>query len=365
MENYEQSVVRVIQKLMGRGPNPPSISRETFVNSILSKMLARGRPYRQWMSASTPVSILVNPSVHDPYQGMAAAVVRFRRLLGGDYSMERMEQADFEGSDGISGIIFSSWSVSAQEAEHGGSRSGHTPAAAPQLAKPVDTSGGMRSDFETLLTNLIVKLSEYGDGRTVLVRKPYFDAVDEIERMGPAAIPTLVNNLGRGQLIALALGRIGTKTALDALEIELRSADWRRVEAAAQGLGASRDVAAIPILEAAHRHALESGIAAVSIAFASAVAQLEKARAGEKWLKVDRSRPWQQIMMIQKMLPQLQADETKRQQAIQWCKDMIATLPELTVQIPESDFTLEDAKSRAWSVLAVTTYYLLNPSNIA
>lgn len=224
------------------------------------------------------------------------------------------------------------------------------------------TVNEMNADDATRLAALVTKLSEYGDGRAILLRQPYYEAVDETAKLGAIAVPTLMDRLGSGRLIALALGKIGTKPAFDALATELRSPDWRRVEAAADGLGASRNVAAIPILEAARAQAHQLRIAEVSNAFASALADLEKVRAGDKWLQVDRSRPWQQISMVQSQLKELQNDEAKRQQGIQWCKDMIAALPELTVQIPGANFTPADAKSRAWSVLAVTIYYLLNPS---
>jgi hypothetical protein len=222
---------------------------------------------------------------------------------------------------------------------------------------------GPMTAADARMTELFAKLSQYGDGRAVLSSKPYYDAVEDVVKLGETAVPKLLANLGKGRLFALALGKIGTKPAFDALATELRSSDWRRVEAAADGLGVSGNVAAIPILEAARAQAHELRIAEVANAFASALAELEKVRAGDKWLQVDRNRPWQQIAMVQSQLKELQHDETKRQQGIQWCRDMIGALPELTVQIPGANFTPADAKSRAWSVLAVTIYYLLNPSN--
>ena len=83
--------------------------KETFVNSILTRMNARGRPYRDWMTEGTPVRILVNPKAQDPMTFTATAMVQFRMLIGDRFDMERLEHATFEGSQGISGVILSHW----------------------------------------------------------------------------------------------------------------------------------------------------------------------------------------------------------------------------------------------------------------
>jgi DNA-binding transcriptional regulator PaaX len=38
-------------------------SKETFVRSILTRMTARGRTYKEWMTPRTPMRILVHPKV--------------------------------------------------------------------------------------------------------------------------------------------------------------------------------------------------------------------------------------------------------------------------------------------------------------
>jgi hypothetical protein len=191
--------------------------------------------------------------------------------------------------------------------------------------------------------------------------EPYREALDRVVELGEEAVPALLEHLGESELIALALGRIGRDTALEALGKELCAEDWRRVEAAATGLGSSRNPKAIPILEAARGSRYDTQIAEVHYALNRALTQLEKLRAGGKWSEVDRQRPWQQISMVQQQLPELLRDETRRQQAIDWWREFTTAMPDMTVVVPGYDYSPEDAKSRAWSGLAVIIYYLLNP----
>ncbi len=84
--------------------------REQFINSILNKMIAMGSPYRSWMSDSTPLHVLVNPDVDKVMSRTARATVEFSRILGSRFSLEQMQAADFQGSEGITGYIYSHWS---------------------------------------------------------------------------------------------------------------------------------------------------------------------------------------------------------------------------------------------------------------
>lgn len=83
--------------------------KDVFVNSILTKMRARGRPYAEWMTETTPVHILVNPRAQDPSTFAAMAMVQFRRL-GINFNVAHLEHATFEGSHGIDGVVLSHWS---------------------------------------------------------------------------------------------------------------------------------------------------------------------------------------------------------------------------------------------------------------
>jgi hypothetical protein len=82
----------------------------TFVDSILTKMKARDLTYRDWMSADTPVTILVHPSAQDATVIAAQATVQFR-MMGIVFSAEKVESATFEGDDGISGSVVTHWSA--------------------------------------------------------------------------------------------------------------------------------------------------------------------------------------------------------------------------------------------------------------
>lgn len=83
--------------------------RETFINSILAKMTARGRPYRDWMTKETPMRVFVNPNAQDPTTFTAAAMAQFRMLIGDRLDLQRLEHATFDGSHGISGVIVTHW----------------------------------------------------------------------------------------------------------------------------------------------------------------------------------------------------------------------------------------------------------------
>jgi hypothetical protein len=84
--------------------------KDTIVNSILTRMQARGRPYSSWMRKNTPIHIVVNPQAQNPATFMAMAMVQFR-MLGIPFNASRVEYAKFEGGYGVSGVILSHWKV--------------------------------------------------------------------------------------------------------------------------------------------------------------------------------------------------------------------------------------------------------------
>jgi hypothetical protein len=84
--------------------------RDQFVNSILTRMNARGHPYRDWMTARTILRTLVVPNAQDPATCTATALVQFRLMLGERANLDHVEVADFEGSAGVSGVVVSHWS---------------------------------------------------------------------------------------------------------------------------------------------------------------------------------------------------------------------------------------------------------------
>jgi hypothetical protein len=83
--------------------------KDVFINSILTKMIAHGRTYQDWMNTKTPKRILINPKAQDPMTMLANAAVQFR-MMGIPYRSENVEHATFEGSQGIVGSIITHWS---------------------------------------------------------------------------------------------------------------------------------------------------------------------------------------------------------------------------------------------------------------
>ncbi len=83
--------------------------KDTFVNSILTRMNARGRPYKDWMKPHTPLKVIVHPDAQNPTSFLAQAMVQFR-LMGVAFSFDNVEQATFDGSDGTRGTVVSHWS---------------------------------------------------------------------------------------------------------------------------------------------------------------------------------------------------------------------------------------------------------------
>jgi hypothetical protein len=207
----------------------------------------------------------------------------------------------------------------------------------------------------------ISTLLEYEFRNDILSDKPYWEAANALVALGGAAVPRLMRHLGESWFIAAALGKIGTRETLAALGGELRSEDWRRVEAAARGLGISKNPDAIPILESARGSRAETTIAEVHHAFNWALGELQHAKAGDKWLEVDKDRVWQQIMMVSSQLQGTIHDATKRNGVIRWYEEMKDVLPGARLVVPGRDFSPADAKSRAWSMLATIIYYAKNP----
>ncbi|MBN1271551.1 MAG: HEAT repeat domain-containing protein [Candidatus Aminicenantes bacterium] len=82
--------------------------KTVFVNSILSRMEARGKSYKEWMTSKTPVEIIVNSKALDPNLFITMAAVTFRRL-GIDFDYDRLEYADLSGTHNISGVVITHW----------------------------------------------------------------------------------------------------------------------------------------------------------------------------------------------------------------------------------------------------------------
>jgi len=83
--------------------------KEKFVNSILTRMNARGRPYKDSMTPHTPLKVVVHPDAQNPTSFLAQAMMHFR-LMGVAFSVDNVEHATFDGSDGICGTVITHWS---------------------------------------------------------------------------------------------------------------------------------------------------------------------------------------------------------------------------------------------------------------
>ena len=199
------------------------------------------------------------------------------------------------------------------------------------------------------VTSLVKTLLEHGYRIDVLDVKPYFEAVDRLAEVGEAALPVLLGHLGESRFIAFALGRIGTAPAIDALGRELISSDWRRVEAAARGLGMSRSPSAKPYLQDARGGRLAQSVAEVHEAIEWAMKELYASEQLDKSPKVDKANIWQQIQSIPTNLSHSADDNSRREQAIALWKAIVEELPNIEVRVPGRNYSASDAKARAWS----------------
>lgn len=235
-----------------------------------------------------------------------------------------------------------------------------------RLLETVRQRRGGRASIDIDLAERVALLADFGFERHLLLASqetPYEDALTSVVARGADAVPLLLEHLGRSKYVALALGSISTDDALRALNQELRSHEWRRVEAAAKGLGLSDNPNAVTMLEVTRSTTLAQTIAEVSTALTKALAQIEFRRQQAKWLTVDVNRPWEQIMLVQGKLEDFRRDDSLRIQAIEWWKHFVKAMPGMKIAIPGRDFQPNDVKARAWSCLAVTIYYLLNPGD--
>jgi len=212
------------------------------------------------------------------------------------------------------------------------------------------------------LASLVNLLEEYGFRNDVLDLDPYEAALERIKDYGEAAIPLLTDRLGKSKYIAFALGLLGTDAAVSTLAKELGSRDWRRVEAAAIGLGLTKNPKAKDHVQSLLGSRLDREVAEVHSALARAMSQLytpPPEQQKEDTPVVDRQYVWQQIQAI----PDKPGTIQERKRALALTRAIIKELPQLDVSVPGRDYTPEDAKSRAWSCLGSTIYYLLNPDS--
>jgi len=87
--------------------------KDAFINAILTKMKARGRTYREWMTDKTPLGVFIDPDTKDPTMILARAAAQFRSM-GISFSADNVEPAPFEGTQGRTGTVVAHWSPRAK-----------------------------------------------------------------------------------------------------------------------------------------------------------------------------------------------------------------------------------------------------------
>jgi hypothetical protein len=176
-------------------------------------------------------------------------------------------------------------------------------------------------------------------------------AAVELSGIGKPAVQPLIQALFRSSYAHFALGLIGGETAFQALCAELQTGNWRRIEAAAKALGRIGDPRALELL----KPHVATRSAEVYQAVSTAIASIERAQLGEeRWLQVDRVNPHGQLRRVWSQFDQIRKDPSVREGAIQWYREFVAAMPELS-------FGSDDERGVAWGMLGTLIYYFLHP----
>lgn len=176
-------------------------------------------------------------------------------------------------------------------------------------------------------------------------------AAVELSKFGESAVEPLIQALPRSSYAHFALGLIGGERALQALCRELQTGNWRRVEAAAKALGRIGDPRALELL----KPFTATTSAEVHQAVTTAIASIERAQIGEeRWLQVDRSNPYDQVKRVWSQFREIRDDPSLREGAIQWHRDFVAAMPELS-------FGSDEQRGDTWAMLGTLIFYFLNP----
>lgn len=83
--------------------------KDQIMNSVITHMSARGHTYSYWLRPDTPKLVFVSPKAQEPSAYMPIALIQFRMVLGERASLKNIEVAQFQGSEGVSGVILSHW----------------------------------------------------------------------------------------------------------------------------------------------------------------------------------------------------------------------------------------------------------------
>jgi len=176
-------------------------------------------------------------------------------------------------------------------------------------------------------------------------------AAAELSKIGEPAVEPLIQALPRTSWAHYALSLIGGEVAFQALCRELRTGSWRRIEAAARGLGRMKDPRALGFLRP---HASTTSAEAYR-AVTEAIASIERAQIGEhEWLRLDKENPVGQAKRVWSQFDQIREDVKLRERAIQWHGEFVAAMPDLK-------FSSDQERGDVWGMLGTLIYYFLNP----
>jgi len=166
-------------------------------------------------------------------------------------------------------------------------------------------------------------------------------------------VEPLIEALPRSSWAHYALGLIGGDKAFQALSKELQTGSRLRVHAAAAALGTMGDPRALePLKRIKPRTEHDPEVYRV---IENVISRIERAQIGEeRWLQVDREKPFAQVGRVFEMLREMEFDAALRERAIQWHREFVAVMPQL-------EFKSEGEKGQAWELLGTIIFYLLNP----
>lgn len=179
------------------------------------------------------------------------------------------------------------------------------------------------------------------------------DPAMELSKIGEPAVEPLIEALPRSSWAHYALGLIGGEKAFQALSKELQTGNRLRVRAAAAALGSMGDPRAIePLKRVKTRMERDPEVYRV---IEKVISEIERVQIGEeRWLQVDREKPFAQVCRVFDMLGEMQFNAALRERATQWQREFVAAMPELK-------FKSKREKAQAWELLGTIIFYLLNP----
>lgn len=177
----------------------------------------------------------------------------------------------------------------------------------------------------------------------------YYAAV-ALSKIGQPAAKPLLKALPSTRWAHFALGLIGGEEASQALLNELRTGNWRRIQAASRALGEIGDPRALPAL----KQLTGTRSWEVHQAVTEAIGKIERKEAGKKWLEVDRSDPFGQVKRVWSQFDEIKADDSLREKAIAWHREFVAAMPSLK-------FSSDRERGDAWGMLGTLIYYFTNP----